>query len=206
MVIDRNAYPSILIECGFLNNPKDLAFITDPSGQEKIARKILEGIVKYSNAQAVNITDEKQAGTENTSITRIPLKASELGTLDVTPSDSDDKMNKQEGGSKKSNQIYTKVEVEPDYPSGPTGWVKYLTQHLKYPDAAVKKKIEGTVLMQFIVNTDGKISDVKVISGPEELRASSIKVIKERGNWISASEKGKKVKCYKKQPITYKLA
>ena len=60
--------------------------------------------------------------------------------------------------------------------------------------------------MEFIVNTDGKITDVKAISGPEELKASSIRVIKQSGVWIPAKQNGAKVKAYKRQPITYKLA
>ena len=252
IVIDRETYPSILLECGYLNNPKDLAFITDPSGQEKIARKILEGIVKYSNAQtagATRILPEEPTNDTISAEAFSKINADDIKSLKVDVSGDIVSLLLKNGDSKfahikqlrsyyentgQSLQlkgadiyvdtkdsavtgvilndtvpgkiIYTKVEVEPDYPGGPNGWVKYLTQHLKYPDAAVKKKIEGTVLMQFVVNTDGTISDIKAISGPEELRASSIKVIKESGNWISAMQKGKKVKCYKKQPITYKLA
>ena len=46
-VLDKNNCPSILLECGFINNTADIAFITDKVNQEKIARKILEAIVKF---------------------------------------------------------------------------------------------------------------------------------------------------------------
>lgn len=49
-VLDQNDYPAMILECGFINNETDLAFITDKANQEKIARSILEGIVKYKNA------------------------------------------------------------------------------------------------------------------------------------------------------------
>ena len=55
-VLDKSDCPSVLLECGYITNPADLAFISNPVNQEKIARKILEGIVQYSNAEAGNIS------------------------------------------------------------------------------------------------------------------------------------------------------
>lgn len=49
-VLDKNTCPSVLLECGYINNPKDLAFITNRSNQEKLARKILEAIVNYKRS------------------------------------------------------------------------------------------------------------------------------------------------------------
>lgn len=46
-VLDQNTCPSVLLECGFINNTEDLAFITSKENQEKIARKILEAVVKF---------------------------------------------------------------------------------------------------------------------------------------------------------------
>lgn len=48
-ILDHNTCPAILLECGFINNSKDLAFMIEKSNQEKIARKILESIVKFSS-------------------------------------------------------------------------------------------------------------------------------------------------------------
>lgn len=59
-VLDQNNYPSMLLECGFINNETDLAFITDKANQEKIARSILEGIVNYKNANTSAHGDQSQ--------------------------------------------------------------------------------------------------------------------------------------------------
>lgn len=48
-VVDHSPCPAALIECGYINNDKDLAFVNDPANQEKIARKILEGVRAYKN-------------------------------------------------------------------------------------------------------------------------------------------------------------
>ena len=101
--------------------------------------------------------------------------------------------------------IYAKVEVESTYPGGIQGWRNFLNEHLTYPKKAQKKKIEGTVVVQFIVDKDGTVSDIEAISGPDELKEVSTQAIKESGKWIPARQNGRAVKSYKKQPITFRL-
>jgi len=257
VVIDKPACPAVLLECGYITNAKDAAFITNPANQEKIARKILEGIVKYSNSQTVNGTAYLQEQENGDTISAEALSKLDVDAIksinvdlpnnlviillknggkkfarakevnayytanhidgelkgyktNVTMKDSVAEViftkDTVPGNNKGKNIIFTKVEFEPDYPGGQQGWINYLTSHLHYPDAAVKKNIQGTVVMQFIVNTDGKITDVKAISGPEALKAESIRAIKQSGSWEPAKQNGLKVRAYKKQPIIYKLA
>ena len=79
-------------------------------------------------------------------------------------------------------------------------------KNLKYPEEAVNKEIKGTVIAQFIVNTDGTLSDVKIIKSPSKILSDeTLRIIKKSGNWIPAREKGQIVKSYKKQPIVFKL-
>jgi len=49
------------------------------------------------------------------------------------------------------------------------------------------------------------VSDVEAISGPNELRAEAVRVIKKSGKWTAAVQNGRQVKSYKKQPITFRL-
>jgi protein TonB len=62
--------------------------------------------------------------------------------------------------------------------------------------------------VQFIVDMEGKVSNVEAISGPETggLREEAVNVIKKSGRWEPAIQNGRKVKSYKKQPITFRLA
>jgi protein TonB len=107
--------------------------------------------------------------------------------------------------AKNEDKTFTKVEVESEFPGGQNGWVGFLNQNLTYPKKAVRKNIEGTVVLQFIVCTDGTVCDIEAISGPEELRASAVAALKKTPNWIPAIQDGRKVKSYKKQPIVYRL-
>jgi len=55
------------------------------------------------------------------------------------------------------------VEDLPQFPGGPTELMKYLQRNLKYPMSAQNQKIQGKVVVEFIVNTDGSLTDVKVV-------------------------------------------
>lgn len=253
VVIDKPACPAVLLECGYINNAKDAAFISNAGNQEKIACKILEAIVQYSNAQTGSSTAFDQAISSDTltaealsklnpddiksltvdarkNLVKVYFKNGQIKYADVQQVNDYYTANHIDGKLKgyrtninmkdsvadirftkdtvpaTTDRIFTKVEYEADYPGGQQGWIKYLTQNLHYPDEAVKKSVHGTVVVQFIVDTDGKVSDVKAISGPKLLQAESIRVVKESGNWTSALQNGKKVKAYKRQPIIYKLA
>jgi periplasmic protein TonB len=99
------------------------------------------------------------------------------------------------------------VEMESQYPGGPTAWNNYLQRTMRYPDNAVRSKIEGTVRVQFIVDKDGTVSDIHSISGPEDggLRQEAERVIRRSGKWIPAFQYGKYVKSYKIQPFVFRL-
>jgi len=100
---------------------------------------------------------------------------------------------------------FVKVEVESEFPGGKPGWQKFLEQNLTYPRKAERKKIEGTVILKFIVCTDGTVCDIQAISGPEELRKSAIEAMKKTPNWKPAIQNNRPVKSYKTQPIIYRL-
>jgi protein TonB len=105
------------------------------------------------------------------------------------------------------DKTFTKVEIESEYPGGASAWLRYLNKSFRYPDEAVNNEIQGTVVVQFIVDKEGNVSDVTAISGPTEggLREEAVRVIKKSGRWTPAVQNGRQVKSYKKQPIVFKL-
>jgi periplasmic protein TonB len=103
------------------------------------------------------------------------------------------------------DKTFTKVEIESDYPGGAAAWQRYLNRNLRYPQDAIDNEIQGTVVVQFIVDKEGVVSDVDAISGPKELRDEAVRVIKKSGKWTPAVQNGRQVKSYKKQPIVFRL-
>jgi protein TonB len=104
------------------------------------------------------------------------------------------------------DRIILKVEIESEYPGGVMAWQRFLNKNVRYPEQAVEQEIQGPVVVQFIVDKDGNVSDVVALSGPDELRAEAVRVIKKSGKWTPAIQNGTKVKSYKKQPIVFRLA
>lgn len=103
------------------------------------------------------------------------------------------------------DKTFTKVEIESEYPGGAAAWARYLSKNLVYPDEAVNAEIQGQVIVRFIVDKEGNVSDVEAVSGPNELRDAAVRVIKKSGAWTPAVQNGRKVKSYKSQPINYRL-
>jgi periplasmic protein TonB len=99
------------------------------------------------------------------------------------------------------------VEIESTYPGGWPAWAHFLGRNMRYPDAAVNENVAGTVLVRFIVDKEGNVSDVEAISGPDKdgLREEAIRVIRKSGKWVPAVQNGRNVKSYKRQPVVFVL-
>lgn len=103
--------------------------------------------------------------------------------------------------------LFTEVEIESSFPGGPSAWMQFLNRTFRYPQEAQQREIQGTVVVQFIVDKEGKVSNIEAISGPTVggLREEVVRVIRLSGKWEPAVQNGRKVKSYKRQPITFKL-
>ncbi|OQP46779.1 energy transducer TonB [Niastella populi] len=101
--------------------------------------------------------------------------------------------------------IFVSVQIESEYPGGTSAWQRFLNRNLRYPQDAIDQGVEGFVTVQFVVDKEGNVSNVEAVSGPAELRAEAIRVIKKSGKWTPAIQNGRQVKSYKKQPIGFRL-
>ena len=82
----------------------------------------------------------------------------------------------------------------------------HIITNLRYPKKAIKKKIEGTVFLSFVVDTTGKVVDVKIIQGVHSsIDNEAIRVVKSLERWIPARQKGIKVKASYSLPIRFKI-
>jgi protein TonB len=106
----------------------------------------------------------------------------------------------------KADQIFDVVETQPNPPGGMSGWNKYLSDNLKYPTQARRMGVEGTVIVVFVINTDGTIQDVEVLRGigggcDEE----AVKIVKNAPKWEPGKQRGKPVRTRMRLPIRFKL-
>ena len=98
------------------------------------------------------------------------------------------------------------VEQLPEYPGGMPAMMTFLQDNMKYPEDAEKQKVDGRVIVQFIVETDGSVSDVKVAKQVfPSLDAEAIRVVQSMPKWIPGKDKGKVVRVKFQLPIVFRL-
>ena len=127
------------------------------------------------------------------------------------------------GQTPKEEVKYTKVEVEetekpqeevifqvveemPQFPGGLGEAMKFLAKNIKYPVEAQQAKIEGRVIVRFVVGRDGSVSNVEVVRGVSpELDAEAVRVVSLMPKWIPGKQRGKAVAVKYTMPIMFRL-
>lgn len=98
------------------------------------------------------------------------------------------------------------VEELPQYPGGMVEFMKWLTATLHYPDQALKQKIQGKVIISFIVNKDGSLSDLKLVqSAGKLLDDEAMRVARLMPNWKPGIDKGKPCRSMIAIPIVFEI-
>jgi periplasmic protein TonB len=98
-----------------------------------------------------------------------------------------------------------RIEIESEFPGGQEAWLRFLQKNLAYPSTAIKRNIQGTVILQFKVCKDGTLCDRKAISGPIILQGTALNVLKKSPRWKPAIKNGRNVDSYKRQPVVFRL-
>ena len=98
------------------------------------------------------------------------------------------------------------VEKMPEYPGGIEAFMKFLSENVRYPEAASKAGIQGRVLVNFIVEKDGSISNIHVIQNVNEyLDAEAVRVVGAMPKWTPGMHEGKAVRVKYTVPISFRL-
>ena len=98
------------------------------------------------------------------------------------------------------------VEQLPEFPGGMSAYVKWLTKNLKYPLAAQKQKIEGRVVVSFVINRDGSLTDIKVSKSANPiLDSEALRVAKMMPKWKPGLNNNKPCRTLFAVPIDFKL-
>jgi len=103
-------------------------------------------------------------------------------------------------------EVFTIVEEMPSYPGGDAKMYEYLGKNIKYPQIARESSIQGRVFVNFVVEPDGSVSNVKVLRGigggcDEE----AMRVVKTMPKWKPGKQRGKAVRVSYTLPVVFKL-
>ena len=108
--------------------------------------------------------------------------------------------------SQTNQKVYDEVEQMPEYPGGIPAMIEFLQTNINYPEDAVKQKVEGRVMVQFVVETDGSVSDVHVAKQVfPSLDAEAIRVVQAMPKWMPGREKGRVVRVKYNLPIVFRM-
>ncbi len=106
-----------------------------------------------------------------------------------------------------SNQIFTAVEKNPEFPGGLAAFGNYLKNNIRYPALARENNVQGRVFLQFVVERDGSLTDIRVLrgigSGCDE---EAIRVLKKSPKWTPGIQNGSPVRVQYTVPIAFNLA
>ena len=105
-----------------------------------------------------------------------------------------------------SATVYRKVQEEASFPGGPDGWRKYLQKNLDANIPTNEGWKAGTykIMIQFIVDKEGNVRDVKSINYKDSKTAAAcVALIRNGPKWLPATQNGKKVSAIRNQPITF---
>ena len=103
-------------------------------------------------------------------------------------------------------QIFTIVEEQPEFPGGMAECYKWIGKNLVYPTISAENGVQGRVTVNFVVNADGSIVDVKVIRGVDPyLDKEAIRVVSKMPKWKPGKQRGKAVRCSFNLPVRFKL-
>lgn len=98
------------------------------------------------------------------------------------------------------------VEQLPEFPGGMVAFMKWITKNLRYPPEAQNQKLQGKVLVSFIIGTDGTVSEIKVVKKLHPLLDNeAVRVMKMMPRWKPGKDKGKPCLTYFCIPVNFVL-
>ena len=113
---------------------------------------------------------------------------------------------KEENPKEVKEEIHTLVEQMPQFPGGDAALMKYLSSHINYPPMAAENNVQGKVILQFVVEKDGRVGEVKIArSVDKDLDKEAIRVVKSLPKFTPGRQNGYPVRVWYTLPVNFKL-
>ena len=105
-----------------------------------------------------------------------------------------------------TEKTFEVVEQMPQFPGGDAALMKFLSDNVKYPVVAQENGVQGRVVISFVVERDGSITDVKVARSVDpSLDREAARVVKSMPNWIPGKQNGSAVRVKYNVPVSFRL-
>lgn len=196
----------------------DLKTIEEVEKQNEIAQQVaaeppppLKSTIQFVAPEIVNdedIKDDEMIKTQE----ELQQSTAQVSLFDVEGTDEELGVDKAElevhqaAAEEVDNKVYDFVQQMPQFPGGNEELLKFLGTNIKYPSIAAENGVEGTVVVRFTVMSDGSISNVNVLSGPDSsLNNEAVRVVKTMPRWIPGKQNGRAVNVNYTVPVRFVL-
>lgn len=217
-IVDENARKIAaqqVTELSALNQPKKKAEVK----QKKIElepEKVVERVKSSIKFTAPVIKKDNEVKPEDELKTQDQLKDNKaaIGSFDVKGNDdangeilkAKEVIAQPEPPKQEENKVFDVVEQMPSFPGGNGALMSYLSENVKYPVVAQENGVQGRVVISFVVERDGSITDVRVVRSVDpSLDREAARVVSSMPKWIPGKQNGSAVRVKYNVPVSFKL-
>lgn len=109
-------------------------------------------------------------------------------------------------GNTITEEVFMVVEQMPEFPGGMAKLMEYLSQNVRYPALAMQQRVQGRVVVEFVVNKDGSISDESILRSVHPLlNEEALRLVKNMPKWSPGMQRGKAVRVRYTIPVLFRL-
>lgn len=203
-------------ELSALNQPKKKAEVKQPQKvkleqPEKVVERV-KSSVKFT-APVIKKDNEVKPEDELKTQDELMNTKTAIGALDVKGNDDANgevlKIKEavaQPEPKPEVEKVFDVVEQMPSFPGGPSALMEWLSNNVKYPVVAQENGVQGRVVVSFVVERDGSITDVKVVRGVDpSLDKEASRVVRAMPRWIPGKQNGSAVRVKYNVPVAFRL-
>ena len=212
----RRAAMTEVVELSKLEQPKKKAEVKQTKKVEVEPEKVVERVKSSIKFTAPVIKKDNEVKPEEELKTQDDLMSSKtaIGAIDVKGNDDKggevlklkEAVAQPEPKPEVENKVFDVVEQMPSFPGGPSALMKYLSENVKYPVVAQENGVQGRVVVSFVVERDGHITDVKVVRSVDpSLDKEAARVVRSMPAWIPGKQNGSAVRVKYNVPVSFKL-
>ena len=203
-------------ELSALEKPKEKAEVKQKKVEIQQPEKVVESVkssVKFT-APVIKKDDDVKPEDELKTQDELMNTKTAIGALDVKGNDDangevlklKEAVAQPEPKPEVENKVFDVVEQMPSFPGGNSALMEYLQQNVKYPVVAQENGVQGRVVVSFVVEKDGSITDVKVVRSVDpSLDKEAARVVKSMPRWIPGKQNGSAVRVKYNVPVSFRL-
>ena len=202
-------------ELSALEKPKEKAEVKQKKVEIQQPEKVVERVkssVKFT-APVIKKDDEVKPEDELKNQDELLNTKTAIGALDVKGNDDKDgevlKLKEtvaQPEPKPEPEKVFEVVEQMPSFPGGDKALMDFLSNNVKYPVVAQENGVQGRVVISFVVEKDGSITDVRVVRSVDpSLDKEAARVVKSMPRWIPGKQNGAAVRVKYNVPVSFRL-